>query len=257
MWPAGNGGDRTVESTSPGHAGLGTSEDSDEPREFLKHTFYKVLPEWRRLPAEVKKRQKAEFATLLHDLENQVTLKCYSLAGIRADADFMIWAIDPRLETFRDMARRIASTELGHYLDTAYAFLSASKRSVYVGGHSHEGQDGATTRPRPLGSRYLFVYPFTKKREWYAVPFEKRQEIMRDHFRIGHAYSSVKIHTAYSFGLDDQEFVLSFEADDPLDFLDLVMELRPSEASKYTEKETPIFTCILSTPESMLDALGM
>jgi chlorite dismutase len=66
----------------------------------------------------------------------------------------------------------------------------------------------------------------------------------------------VTIHTAYSFGLDDQEFVLSFEADDPLDFLDLVMELRPSEASRYTDKETPIFTCILSTPESMLEALG-
>ena len=57
-------------------------------------------------------------------------------------------------------------------------------------------------------------------------------------------------------GLDDQEFVLAFESDEPLDFLDLVMELRSSEASRYTERETPIFTCILSTPEHMVDALG-
>ena len=227
------------------------------PREFLKYTFYKVRPEWRLLDSERKKKQKSEFSALVHDLEEEVTLRCYSLQGIRADTDFMVWAIDPRLETFRGMARRIASTELGHYLETAFAYLAASKRSQYLGGHTHKGQDGLGTSPAPLGSRYLFVYPFVKKREWYSIPFERRQSIMRDHFRVGHKYPDVKIHTAYSFGLDDQEFVLSFEADDPLDFLDLVMELRSSEASKYTERETPIFTCILSTPEQMLDALGI
>ncbi len=235
---------------------LGTKDDG-EPREFLKYTFYKVRPEWWLLAADAKKKQKAEFAALVHDLEDEVTLRCYSLQGIRADADFMIWAIDPHLETFREMARRVSSTELGHHLDTAYAYLAASKRSQYLGGHTHKGQDGLTTKHEPLGGRYLFVYPFVKKREWYSIPFDDRQAIMREHFRVGHKYPNVKIHTAYSFGLDDQEFVLSFETDHPLDFLDLVMELRSSEASKYTERETPIFTCILSAPEQMLDALGI
>ncbi len=234
----------------------GNTDEPEEAREFLKYTFYKVRPEWRLLPADVKKKQKGEFAALIRDLEEDVTLRCYSLEGLRADADFMVWAIDPLVDTFRDMARRISSTELGHYLDTAYAYLAASRRSQYLGGHTHAGQDGATTKHAPQGSRYLFVYPFVKKRGWYSIPFEQRQTIMREHFRVGHKYPNVTIHTAYSFGLDDQEFVLSFEADNPLDFLDLVMDLRSSEASKYTEKETPIFTCILSTPEQMLDALG-
>jgi len=239
-----------------GQDARGAAEDA-EPREFLKYTFYKVRPEWRLLPADLKKQHKREFAALVHTLEDEVTLRCYSLEGIRADADFMVWAIDPHLETFREMARRVSSTELGHHLETTYGYLAASKRSQYLGGHTHKGQNGLATRPEPLGNRYLFVYPFVKKREWYSIPFDRRQEIMRDHFRVGHKYPNVKIHTAYSFGLDDQEFVLSFEADDPLDFLDLVMELRSSEASKYTERETPIFTCILSTPEQMLDALGI
>ncbi len=232
-------------------------ERDDEPREFLKYTFYKVQSAWRHLPVEAKKKQKAEFAGLLHDLEDEVTLRFYSLQGIRADADFMIWAIDPNVETFREMARRVWSSELGHYLETAYAYLAASKRSQYLGDHRHDGQEGAGSKARLLGSRYLFVYPLTKKREWYSLPFERRREIMHDHIRVGHRFPNVKIHTAYSFGLDDQEFVLSFEADNPLDFLDLVMELRPTESSKYTEKETPIFTCLLSTPEQMLDALGI
>ncbi len=231
--------------------------ESKEPREFVKYTFYKVRPEWRLLPAEAKKKQKAEFATLLHDLEDEVVLRTYTLVGIRAETDFMVWAIDPHLETFRDLARRIASTELGHYLDTAHAYLAATRPSEYFGGKSPASEERAATKALPRGERYLFVYPFWKKRQWYSLPFEKRQEMMRDHFRIGHKYPNVKIHTAYSFGLDDQEFMLSFEADEPLDFLDLVMDLRPSEASKYTEWETPIFTCLLATPEQMLDALGI
>ncbi len=80
--------------------------------------------------------------------------------------------------------------------------------------------------------------------------------MMRDHVATGHKYPSVTIHTAYSFGLDDYEFILSFETDQPQDFLSLVMELRSSEASKYTAVETPIFTCISASPEKMLDLLG-
>ena len=228
-----------------------------EPREFVRYTFFKVRPEWRVLPADDKKRQKAEFAALLHDLEDEVLLRTYSLVGIRADTDFMVWTIDPRLETFREVARRIASTGLGHYLEPAYSYLGATRPSEYFGAKTSTAEERAASKALPRGQRYLFVYPFWKKREWYSIPFERRQEMMRDHFRIGHKYPDVKIHTAYSFGLDDQEFMLSFEADEPLDFLDLVMDLRPSEASKYTEWETPIFTCLLATPEQMLDALGI
>ncbi len=243
-----------ADEAAPRHGAHG---DSKEPREFVKYTFYKLRPEWRLLSADVKKKQKAEFAALLHDLEDEIILRTYSLVGIRADTDFMLWSVDPHLETFRDLARRVSSTELGHYLDAAYAYLAATRPSEYFGGSSPASEERAATKALPRGSRYLFVYPFWKKREWYSLPFEKRQEMMRDHFRIGHKYADVKIHTAYSFGLDDQEFMLSFEADEPLDFLDLVMDLRPSEASKYTEWETPIFTCLLSTPEQMLDALGI
>ena len=230
--------------------------DEAAERQFLKYTFYKVQPEWRRLPAEEKKADKAELAAAIHDLEEEIPLRCYSLQGIRADTDFLIWAADRRLEAFRDMARTISSTDLGHYLDTTYAYLAATRPSPYLGSHRHEGQEGTGGRSVLKGSRYLFVYSFVKKREWYSLPFERRQEMMRDHFRVGHKYPSVTIHTAYSFGLDDQEFVLAFESDEPHDFLELVMELRSSEASKYTERETPVFTCLLSTPEQILDALG-
>jgi chlorite dismutase len=136
---------------------------------------------------------------------------------------------------------------MGKYLSTPYSYLAMLRPSEYFGRPSEK---------EPVGSKYLFVYPFTKKREWYSVPFEERRRIMKDHVQAGQKYPSVTIHTSYSFGIDDYEFILSFETDHPEDFLNLVMDLRTTEASKYTALETPIFTCLNVEPEKMLDLLG-
>jgi chlorite dismutase len=88
---------------------------------------------------------------------------------------------------------------------------------------------------------YLVVYPMTKKRAWYALPPQERSRIMAAHFAVGHRYPDIRIHTGYSFGIDDQEFVVAFEVPDVRRFLALVSELRETESSAYTERETPIF----------------
>ena len=79
--------------------------------------------------------------------------------------------------------------------------------------------------------------------------------IMKSHIEVGRRYPEISINTSYSFGLDDQEFVVAFEGDDPGEFLDLVQELRPTESSAYTERETPIFTCVAMSARKALDAL--
>jgi chlorite dismutase len=138
---------------------------------------------------------------------------------------------------------------LMRYADIAHSYLAMTKESVY----SDEPQPLA---PRPgSDSRYLIVYPMWKKREWYLLAPEERMRIMRGHIEVGRRYRSIDINTAYSYGLDDQEFVVSFNADEPGDFLDLVHELRGSESSAYTESETPIFTCISTSVERALGAL--
>jgi len=103
--------------------------------------------------------------------------------------------------------------------------------------------------------KYLFVYPFDKKREWYGLPLDERQRIMTDHIEVGRRHPEISINTAYSFGLDDQEFVVSFEGDEPGEFLDLVQELRGTESSSYTLRDTPIFTCVAMSLGRALDAL--
>ena len=214
---------------------------------FVKYTFFKLDPGWKRLQGEECEATKRDFLLTLKKSERKFSLRTYSLVGTRADADFMLWAITDSLDKFQEFQSGLLKTSLGKFLSTPYSYLAMFRPSEYF---------GKSRDPEPVGSRYLFVYPFTKKREWYSLPFEERRRMMKDHVQIGHKYSSVTIHTAYSFGLDDYEFILSFETDYPQDFLNLVMELRGSEASKYTALETPIFTCISTDPERMLDLLG-
>lgn len=225
-------------------------------REYLKYTFFKVNSQWRHLDGKNKLTAKQEFVATIDNFPNQNLLSSYSLIGTRGDSDFMLWTISKRLEVFQELASNLLSSALGKYLATPYSYLAITRQSEYLGGHHHEGQEGASLSRRPGISKYLFVYPFVKKREWYFLPHGERRLMMAQHFKIGHKYPSVQIHTGYSFGLDDQEFVLAFETDKPADFSELVMELRSSEASRYTALETPIFTCIRMPINEILNLLG-
>ena len=128
-----------------------------------------------------------------------------------------------------------------------YSFLAMTKPSEY--------SDESRLEVRPAHAKYLFVYPFVKTREWYTMPGELRWRIMQEHIKVGREYPSIDLNTSYSFGLDDQEFVVAFETDNPADFLDLVQRLRTTEASAYTKRDTPTFTCISCSVERALGAL--
>src|SRR3989449_4473857 len=214
---------------------------------YVKYTFFKVDPVWRKLSSRERESSKKQFLSSLSETGDKIRPRSYSLVGTRGDVDFLLWTITDSLQTIQGFHSDLLKTEIGKYLSTPYSYLAMLRPSEYFGRPSEKD---------PVDSNYLFVYPFTKKREWYGIPFEERRRIMKEHIQIGHKYSSVTIHTSYCFGLDDYEFILSFETDHPEDFLNLVMDLRSSEASRYTAVETPIFTCVSVTPEKMLDLLG-
>ena len=223
-------------------------------RDFVKHSFFKVSPQWRRLPPGERDHSKKQFAEVVAEFSDRITMASYSLVGTRGDVDFLLWEISPTLEAINELQAQLNRTELGSYLEIPHSYLSMTRRSQYVDSHRHEGQEAATMRI--IGRKYLFVYPFLKTHEWYQLSKEERQRLMSEHFVIGHRYPDVKISTAYSFGLDDQEFVLGFESDDPANFLDLVEDLRGSKARPYTLRDTPIFTCVNKPLRACLDDLG-
>jgi chlorite dismutase len=229
--------------------------DADD-RQFVKYNFFKVDPLWRRLPQAEQADNKGEFASVIEESATHMVIRSYSLVGLRGDADFLLWQAADTLESLQEVATRLWSTGLGRYLTQPYSYLAMTHRSQYVDRHRHAGQEGTKVGVHPGDARYFVVYPFVKTRPWYRLPPDERQRMMNEHFRIGHKYPSVKINTTYSFGLDDQEFVVAFETDSPSDFLDLVMELRSVEGSLYTLSDTPILTCIRRPIDETLESLG-
>jgi chlorite dismutase len=220
-----------------------------EQRNFVKFTFVKLDPAWRRRPADDRARDKREFAAACHEFAEDHFLRTYSLVGTRGDCDLMVRTVAPTLEPIHQFHVLLNQSGLMRWADIAHSYLAMTKPSVY-------SDEPTPLEPRPgADSGYLIVYPMWKKREWYLLPGEERMRIMRRHIEVGRRHGTIDINTAYSYGLDDQEFVVSFDADDPGEFLDLVQELRGTESSSYTLSETPIFTCISASPERALDAL--
>ncbi len=228
-----------------------------DKRQFVNFTFYKMDPAFRRLPSEEKQRAKEEFAQAAAcGAGDEMMVFTYSLVGIRADADFMLWRIAYDTDVFERHAAAMNRTALAGYLRESHAFFSQTKHSVYVDKHEHPGQEGRRLVLNPGTRKYLFVYPFVKTRPWYLLSKEERQKAMDVHIAVGHRFPSVKLNTTYSFGLDDQEFVVAFETNSPDDFVDLVMALRETESSLYTLRDTPIFTCVRREMGEIMDLLA-
>ena len=226
------------------------------PRQYVSYSFYKVDPAWRRLPENERQAGKEEFARVVEDYRGRSIVIPFSTVGIRGDCDILLWRIAYDMETFQEMTARLLATGLGKWLETPYSYLGQAKTSVYFDEFIHPSQEEKRSRVRPGEYKYLFVYPFVKTRDWFLLPKEERQRVMGGHIKVGHEYPSIKLNTIYSFGLDDQEWVVSFESNRPSDFLDLVMQLRETESSKYTLRDTPIFTCIRGELRQVIDTLG-
>ena len=216
-------------------------------RQFVKYTFLKVDPAWRRLDPDERARHKREFAAACADFADGHLLRAFSTVGTRGDADLMLLAQATNLERIHEFHVVLAQSGLMSWCTTPYSYLAMTKPSEY--------SDESRLEVRPAHSKYLFVYPFVKSREWYRLSRAERYEVMQEHIRIGKEYPQIDLNTSYSFGLDDQEFVVAFETDEPAAFLDLVQRLRTTEASAYTKCDTPTFTCVACSVERALNAL--
>jgi chlorite dismutase len=216
-------------------------------RHFVKYTFLKVDPAWRRLDAGERAVHKREFMAACEDFAAERLLRAFSTVGTRGDTDLLLLTQATNLERIHEFHVVLSQSGLMKWCSIPYSFLALTKESEY--------SDESRLEVRMGKSRYLFVYPFVKTRDWYALPADERWKVMQEHIAVGREYPSVDLNTSYSFGLDDQEFVVAFETDEPRDFLDLVQRLRTTESSRYTKRDTPTFTCVAMSVERALNAL--
>jgi len=217
--------------------------------QYVAYAFYRVRPEWRQLPIEEREAGKDAFAEVVEEHASRFdTLNAYSTTGVRPDTDFFFWKITQRYESLGELGAALNATPLAGYLETPFSYLATTRASQYTSARR-------ARKITPFGSPYLVVYPFVKIRPWYTLPENQRQRAMDEHIRIGAEHPSIHNHTTYSFGIDDQEFMTAFECDEPADFMHLMLTLRETEASSYTERDTPIFVGQLMPIRAALDRL--
>ncbi|MPY66883.1 chlorite dismutase family protein [Deinococcus sp. SDU3-2] len=241
-------------------SGQVTQRDPDRAqRQFLNYAFFKLDPAFRRLPPAEREELKAEFLAAAEGWVTDGTpeqgriQRTYSLVGVRGDVDFMLWRIAFDVRDFQEAQGRLNRTRLMGYLTQPYNFVSMNKRSQYV--NRVEGS-GHGLEILPGQGKFLFIYPFVKTRAWYDLTPLARQGMMDEHIYASTPFKGVRINTSYSYGIDDQEFVVSFDSDYPQEFVDLVHRLRYTEASNYTLQDTPMFTCVKKDLGDVLGDLG-
>ncbi len=224
-------------------------------KQFVNFMFFRINPEWRKLDLNTKNIFKNEFQAVFDKFRDDFLLFSYSLVGFDSKADLMFWRIGTSMDLIQDMTAQLYRTSLGSYLETADNYLSVTKRMMFVS--DPELPNSADRFRVTAGSaKYHFVYPCAKDSYWFEKSGEERDALIAENFMVGKKFQNIKIHLTHAFGFSEQEYLISFETDEPKDFLALAEELRQAPASKFTIRGMPVYTCRQRPLMECLDALG-
>ncbi len=223
------------------------SEDNDQY--YFNYSFFKVDPKWRWMADLAKEESAKEVENIIKN--SGIMFRSYSNLGLRDDTDFLFWFAAKTIEEIQTVIEKLYKTVFGKYIIPSITYLSCTRSSVYA---KESMAQGFVTGDEP--KKYVIVYPFTKTREWYLLPKEKRQEIMDEHIGVSKKYPQIVLNTTYSFGIHDEDFLLAFEVDDIRDFQDLIMDLRETQVSTYVKNDIPMIVCVKKDIIPLITSMG-
>ncbi|HEX6508620.1 MAG TPA: chlorite dismutase family protein [Chloroflexota bacterium] len=218
---------------------------------FVQFLFYRLDPTWRRLPVEEKTCRTTELAEAIESAQG-ITTYAYNTTGLKAGTDLLLWRHGDDLAGLQEAAAVLHRTALGGYLDIVRSYIGLVRLSTYTRRQTPQEQ-AVLAQER---GKYLVVYPFTKTVDWYLLGKATRQGMMNEHIKVGHEYAHIRQILVHSTGLDDQEFVVAYEAENLEEFQSLVIELRSTDGRAYTLSDTPIYTCVHRPLREALDLLA-
>ena len=220
-------------------------------RRFIQALGLGLDPAWRRIPT-AERCQTADDLIAAVLGKSDVTTHSYSMVGLQAGTDLLLWSLGPSLESLEERAASVLRSGMGRWMSVTHSFLGLIQPSQYVKKPTPQEQSLFSGER----SRYLIVYPFTKNTDWYLLGREARQGIMNEHMRVGHDYPEVRQLLANSFGVDDMDFLVAYETDDLPKFSELVRALRETESRRSTVRDTPILCGVHRPIEEITALLG-
>ena len=221
----------------------------NQQQHYFSFSFFKIDPKWRWMADLAKEESAKEVRNILAN--TGMRYRTYSNLGIRDDTDMLFWFMSDSVDKIQDATERLYKTVFGKYIIPSRTYLSCTRPSIYA---SNQAEHGFVAGQE--AKKHVIVYPFTKTREWYLLPIEKRQEIMDEHIEVSKKYPQVILNTTYSFGIHDADFMLAFEMDNIRDFQDLIMDLRETQVSMYVKNDVPMIVCVKKDIVGLISSLG-
>jgi chlorite dismutase len=224
----------TEQETRRANAGKAAKQLNDT----IRYTMWSVFRAERLLDEEHRDALAAEVGELFGELaaKDIVVRGCYDVAGLRADADLLVWMHAESSDDLQEAYQRFRRTRLGRHLAPVWSQLALHRPAEF--NKSHIPAFLAEEQPR----RYVCVYPFVRSYEWYLLPDEERRRLLAEHGRMARDYPDVRANTVSSCALGDYEWILAFEADELHRIVDLMRHLRGSETRRHVRAEVPFYT---------------
>ena len=173
----------------------------------------------------------------------------YDVAGLRADADVMVWWHAATSEELQAAYHRFRRTAFGRRLAPVWSQLALHRPAEF--NKSHVPAFLSDEEPKA----HVSVYPFVRSYEWYLLDDAERRRMLADHGKMARDYADVRANTVASFSLGDYEWILAFEADELHRIVDLMRHLRGSEARRHVREEVPFYTGSLVAVADLVDRL--
>ncbi|GAB1642349.1 chlorite dismutase family protein [Krasilnikovia sp. MM14-A1259] len=208
-----------------------------ELNDTIRYTMWSVFRAASPLPA-LRADLSSEVEGLFEQLaDKDVTVRgTYDVAGLRADADIMVWWHSGSSDALQEAYGLLRRTALGRHLQPVWSQMALHRPAEFNKSHLPAFLAGEQARA------YVSVYPFVRSYEWYLLPDEERRAMLAEHGRMARGYPDVRANTVASFALGDYEWMLAFEADELHRIVDLMRDLRAAGARRHVREEVPFYT---------------
>ncbi|GEA86020.1 hypothetical protein GCM10009774_13080 [Cellulomonas gelida] len=226
-----------------------TEVDHETLNSTIRYTMWSVFALEEVLPADDAERAElvAEAQAAVGEDADLVVRGWYDVAGLRADADLMVWWHAETVEQVQGAYQRLRRSDLGRHLLPVWSVVGLHRAAEF--NRRHVPAFLAGEEP----GDYLCVYPFVRSYDWYVLPEEDRRRMLVEHGHAARDYPDVRANTVSAFALGDYEWLLAFEASELHRIVDLMRELRAVEARRHVREEIPFYTGPRTTLEAWAD----
>ena len=222
-----------------------------EINEMVRYTMWSVFRVAHPLGEGARDAVVAEVDSLVEQLaaKDVVSRGFYDVAGLRADADYMVWWHAETSDALQEAYSSFRRTALGRASEPVWSNMALHRPAEFNKSHVPAFLADEVARD------YVCVYPFVRSYEWYLLPDEERRAMLAEHGQMARGFADVRANTVSSFALGDYEWILAFEADALDRIVDLMRHLRGSTARRHVREELPFYTGRRRPPADLIAAL--